>query len=59
MVWALKADTAALARQQAGGLKTALLRSGLTLDIFRVFNNARPVLPANAPAPGVMLDVQA
>jgi hypothetical protein len=59
IVWAIKPETAASARKKAGELTKVLRASGLTPGLFRVFNSARPSVPAGASPPGAMLDVQA
>lgn len=59
IVWAIKPETAARAKKNSTELTSALRESGLSLSIFRVFNSARPSVPAGASPPGAMLDVQA
>lgn len=59
IVWAIKPETAARARQKAGELAKVLRELGLNPGLFRVFNSARPSVPAGASPPGAMLDVQA
>jgi len=59
LVWAIKPTTAERARQKVSQLTKVLRESGLSLGLFRVFNSARPSVPAGSSPPGTMLDVQA
>jgi len=59
LVWAIKPTTAERARQKVSQLTKVLRESGLSLGLFRVFNSARPSVPAGSSPPGAMLDVQA
>lgn len=59
IVWAIKPETAKRASQKALELTNLLGESGLSLGIFRVFNSARPSVPAGSSPPGAMLDIQA
>jgi hypothetical protein len=57
MMWALKSDVVALARQHSDALAGRLKEAGLTMDSFRIFHSARPSLPESWTPPGAMLDV--
>jgi hypothetical protein len=59
IVWAIKPETAKRASQTTVELTRLLSGSGLSLGIFRVFNSARPSVPAGSSTPGSMLDIQA
>ena len=58
MMWALKRETAAVARKKMEALRKALTDAGLSLGTFKVFNAARPLAAASAAPPGSMLDIQ-